>query len=335
LRLIAWGGAQTRLPRFGARAVADALSLQARGGGIDGIHLGDAVLSPLGLVLKRALRVPVTVSAHGLDVTYGSAPYQAIVPRALGGLDAVICNSRATREACAARGVPPGKCRVIPCGVAPGRRLAVPDDEQREVARAAVARRFGGVGGGPVILSVGRLVRRKGIAWFVESVVPRLRARVPGLTVLVVGDGAERRRIERAIERSSVTGTVRVPGLLSDDDLRLAYAAADCLVMPNLPVPSDPEGFGIAALDASVAGLWVYGSRVDGIPEAVLDGINGSLLPAEDAATWTDTLAEALRDPLALRRRGGQGREASLSRFGWPAVADRYVGVFATVGMLG
>lgn len=334
VRLIAWGGAQTHLPLFAVRVLGEAARLRRQGTVVKGIYLGDAALSPLGLILKRVLGAPLTVTAHGLDVTYPRAFYQAMIPRALARADLVICDSVATQEACRSRGVAPEICPVIPCGVAPGPRLALAEPERRVEARAAFARRFGNLGTGPILLSAGRLVRRKGVARFVEDVLPRLHGQLPGATLLIVGEGPERRRIEAAAERVPRRGPVRLLGRLSDDELCFAYAAADCFVMPNQSIPGDPEGFGIAALDASVAGLWVFASRVDGIPDAVLDGINGCLLPPEDGAAWTYALSDALRDPLELRRQGGSGRETTLSTFGWPSIAARYAAAFASVGQV-
>lgn len=334
VRLVAWGGPRRGWPGLVVRATRVALALRRRGQPISGLHLGDSLLAPVGMVLGRILDAPVTATAHGLDVTYPSLAYQGIVPRALARCAVVMCDSGVARDACVQRGVPAGRCAVVACGVAPGPRRAFADADSRQEARQRAEGRFGWADPGPVLLGVGRLVRRKGMAWFINKVFPRLAERVPGVAVVVVGEGPDASRLERAVARSGARDRVYLLGRLGDRDLDLAYAAADGFVMPNVPVPGDPEGFGIAALDASVAGLWVFASRVDGIPEAVLDGVNGTLLPAATPEPWTDALAAALGDPLQLRQRGGAGRAATLDRFGWPAVADRYEAIFASVGMI-
>lgn len=334
VQLVAWGGSQRRLPSFLAETLREAFRLRRRGVPVHGVHLGDALLAPLGLGLGRLLNAPVTASVHGLDVTYPPRPYQAAVPAALARCAAVLCNSRATLHACVERGIDPARCQVIPPGVAAGPLRALADPSARGEARERAARRFGGIGPGPIVLCVGRLVRRKGAAWFVESVVPRLAQSTPDVGVWIVGEGPERERIDAAIEQQGLRERARLLGPLSDDDLALAYAAADCFAMPNVPVPADPEGFGIAALDASVAGLWVYAARQDGIPDAVQDGQNGTLLPPENAACWTEALVEAVQDPLCARLRGAAGRDYTLDRFSWPAIGDAYAAVFAELGML-
>lgn len=332
--IIAWGGPQSALPTFFARTFCIAFKQRSRGHRISGIHLGDALLAPVGVALARALKVPVTVTAHGLDITYRLPIYQAVVPRALGICTMILCNSTATRCECLIRGIPEDRCQVIPCGVSETVSHALMPGESREQARARIPSLRGHTIRGPLLLSVGRLVPRKGAAWFVENVYPALIEHVPGVGLWLVGEGPETPRITRIIEQLHLGESVHLSGRLSDVDVQRAYAASDAFVMPNVRTPGDPEGFGIAALEASVAGLWVYASQVDGIPDAIHDGENGSLLPAGDAAAWIDALAVGLNQRLALHRLGQIGREVTRSRFSYHAVADRYVDVFRSLGML-
>ncbi len=337
LRVVGWGGSQRALPLYFVRAAASALDLRRQGGRVRGVHLGDALLLPLGVAVSRLFApAPLTATVNGLDLTYALAPYQAMIRRGLPACSRLICISTATLVACLQRGAAPERCRVIPPGATPGPHLAAPDATARQEARAALARRLGrDLGDRPILLTVGRLVRRKGVAWFVGEVMPRLVARGGSAWHVVVGEGPDRRRIGEAARRSGVGGLVLAPGRLSTPELSLAYAAADLFLMPNVPVPNDPEGFGIAALDASVAGLWVVAARLQGIPDAVLDGVNGTLLPPQAADTWAAYLSDALGDPLACRRRGATGRQATLDRFAWSAVADRYGAEFAELGVAG
>lgn len=333
VQVVAWGGSQKALPRFLTHTIRTALDLRRRGRRIGGVHLGDALLAPLGVLLGHFLRVPVTVTAHGLDVTYSFPSYQWLTPRALRRCDAVICNSRSTRDACVRRGVRTDRCSVVRLGVAAKPDLAVPDQAARDLARARAFERFNARSSGPVLLNVGRLVPRKGIAWFVDEVLAELRERIPDLGFWIIGEGPERPRVAALIERHRLE-QVRLLGRLSDADLRVAYAAADAFVMPNVATPGDPEGFGLAALDASAAGLWVFASSVDGIPDAVLDETNGTLLPESDRRVWAAALNDALVDPIALRQRGTRGRQNTLANFGWPGVAESYAEIFAALGML-
>ena len=78
------------------------------------IHLSDALLAPLGLLLKTLFRVPVVVTVHGLDITFDNAFYQWMVPRCLRHMDQLICVSSYTRDQCLRRGVPAASVRRHP-----------------------------------------------------------------------------------------------------------------------------------------------------------------------------------------------------------------------------
>ena len=337
LHLLASGRSPRSLPSFVANAASQVLAMRGRGIQVRGVHLGDGVLAPVGLALGRLLGdVPVTVTVHGLDVIYPSPVYQQIIPRCLARSARVTPNSTATYQECIRRGVAQGRCQVIPCGVAKRQPLVETNLKSRHVAREMVARALGrDLSEGPTVLCVGRLVRRKGVAWFVERVVPRLVEQIPEVSVIVVGSGPDRERIARVRREVGLERSVVTLGRVADDVLDAVYAASDVFAMPNIPTTGDMEGFGIAALEASVAGLWVLAANLDGIPDAIHNGLNGALLPPLDAAAWASRLADMLGDPLACRRAGTLGREFTLEHFRWSTTADRYEGMFSDLGMVG
>ena len=101
--------------------------------------------------------------------------------------------------------------------------------------------------GKKVLLTVGRLVKRKGVAWFVENVAPRLGE---GYVYVVVGAGPERDAIANAVRRNHLTGRVVLAGPQPDSIRNLLFHSAHAFIMPNILVVGDIEGFGIAALEA-------------------------------------------------------------------------------------
>jgi glycosyltransferase involved in cell wall biosynthesis len=201
----------------------------ARSRRVDAIHLADALLAPVGAAIKSVVDIPVTASVCGLDVTYPNRMYQAAVVRSLRRLDMVMPISRATDDAMRARtGDAPPSC-VIPLGVNP---LPPPEIEGLRDFDRTVAR----LKGRRVVVTVGRLIERKGVAWFTRHVLPRLPDDV---SYLIVGDGPERGAIARAAAAAGVADRVHLSGRVSDRILAAAYARADAFVMPNVPVPGD------------------------------------------------------------------------------------------------
>jgi phosphatidylinositol alpha-1,6-mannosyltransferase len=274
---------------------------------VEVVHLGDAVLSLVGALVKAVTRTPVVMTVHGLDLIFANAAYQHYL-RWFCRPDLVIANSSATAEQARARGL--GPVVVVPLGV-DDRKLTSREELASEVARLRTA-------GKRIMLTTGRLVARKGVAWFVAEVLPRLPDDV---VYVVAGEGDARPAIEAAIATSGAYDRVILLGRVSDVQRDTLYVAADCFVMPNIVVPGDMEGFGLVALEASVTGLPVVAARLQGIVDAVHDGNNGVLVEPGDAAGFAKAVLEVLEYPPEQR---AAIRQYTLSRFSWHAMAEAY-----------
>ena len=141
----------------------------------------------------------------------------------------------------------------------------------------------------------------------------------------IVGTGPERERIAEAIRDCNLGGRVRLLGRLSDQDLLRLYARADLLVMPNIPVPGDMEGFGIVMLEAGACGVPAVAARLEGIQDVIAEGVNGHLVESCDADGFVRTVARYAEKPAALLTLSAQAREHTFTHFRWSTVAARYV----------
>lgn len=328
VQAITWGGSQLALPLFLVYAFLRGLFLARRA---EIIHAGDPLVTPAALMLARLYRLPVVVTVHGLDLTFNFPGYQALVPPLLQQCDHVICISAGTYADAIARGIAPERCSIIYPGLnAPA---AVPS---REAARAGIEALLGEplAGGRTLWLTVGRLVPRKGVGWFIEHVLSHLCEASPGtsetgsLAYLVVGDGPEMPRLRALVAELGLSGCVYLLGQLSDADLIQVYTGADVFIMPNIPQPNDREGFGMVAIEAALYGLPVIGARLEGIPDAVIEGESGILLPPGDAEAWSAFLQRTLAEPALLDDLRVHAREAVLERFAWDKMAEAYERVF-------
>ncbi|MDQ3606321.1 MAG: glycosyltransferase family 4 protein, partial [Gemmatimonadota bacterium] len=245
----------------------------------------------------RALGARLVAIANGLDVTLPVGAYQRFVPRVFAALDAVVPISRATGAECLQRGLPPEKLHVIPCGVDPARFPSAPED-------CSAARRvlLDDVGASLpentlLLCSVGRLVERKGVAWFVERVMPLLP---PEVHYWVAGEGPMHEAVEAAIARHGLQRRVRLLGLVPEETLIRLYRGADLFVMPNIPVPGHMEGFGVVMLEAGLCGLPTVAARLEGIQDVIAEGENGHLVTSGDAAAFAEAILRYHRAPEAL-----------------------------------
>ncbi|MBU1693640.1 MAG: glycosyltransferase family 4 protein [Verrucomicrobia bacterium] len=324
LYLLAWGRGQWGLPLFALTAAARiTIRLARRSARPDVLCLGDAALSPMGVPLGRVGGIPVVAIAHGLDITFPRYGYPSLVLPALRRCDRVICVSQYTAAACRERGVSPDRLRVIPNGIKPP--LPVPP---REAARDELRRRGWPIPGeDPFLVTVGRLVPRKGVAEFIRSGLPGLRARFPRLLYGVIGRGPDEAAIRNAVADTGASETVFLPGQMDDETVRLAYAAADLFLMPNRPVPGNPEGFGIVAMEASSYGLPVVATAVEGLIDAVRDGVNGRSVPPGNPESFAQAAAALLAEPAALAKLGLRAREHAMTHT-WDKIVPRYLAVF-------
>jgi phosphatidylinositol alpha-1,6-mannosyltransferase len=229
----------------------------------------------------------------------------------------VFCISQAAANAARQRGVAGSKIHVIP--------LAVADELHSKSSRAELISRLQLPAESQLLLTVGRLVKRKGVAWFIDNALPGLVKQYPDLIYLVVGEGGERHNIETAIKRSGVAQNVRLLGRIKDSLYEAAYNGADVFVMPNINVPGDIEGFGLVLLEASTCALPVVAADTEGIRDAVVDGKNGVLVPSGDAAAFQHEIGRFLADPAGAKQFGAESRDFTLATYQWDKIADRYI----------
>ncbi|MFB6249656.1 MAG: glycosyltransferase family 4 protein [Salinibacter sp.] len=323
-----WRWVHLRTPLFLVRAAASMVRQARRD---DVLLFSSMVTASLAVPLQGLLRrhgVRTAAIVHGLDVTTPFGPYQWFVPKVFAALDAVFPVSRATAQACRDRGAAPEALHVIPNGIDTGRFAPPPD---RAAGRAALADGLGAPAPPPdglLLCSVGRQVERKGTAWFVDHVMPRLPSDVH---YWIAGDGPQDAAIQAAIDRHGLAPRVRRLGRISDENLARLYRGADLFVMPNVPVEDDMEGFGIVLLEAAQCGTPAVAARIDGIQDVVTEGVNGHLVEPEAPAAFAAAIRQYRHAPDALAEAAARAADYTTATFGWDSVADLYVAACRTL----
>lgn len=263
----------------------------------------------LGFIIKLLLGIPYVVTVFGLDfIAYRTPPWRRLLLRFnLRAAEWVVTISSYTKGLLRDFGVPDGKIVIA----APGITLHEPPAKEaiehfRNVHRLAHR---------PTLLTVGRLVQRKGHARVIRSLSEARRA-LPDLQYVIVGDGPERENLQRLARDLNVQNNVTFLGKCSDDEVRLAYESCDTFIMLPSTSSKDAEGFGIVYLEALAAQKPIIATRSGGVVDIVRDGYNGVAL---DERASTSDVARAIVSLMS-----DQPRMRALGEQGWHFVKERF-----------
>lgn len=327
LRRIVWGGSNKMLPLILPLFFLRACLVLSRHN-TDIIHIQDGVQAPLGWLLSRIFRLPYIVVAHGLDVTYEKYAYQKLIVPFIVRADHVITISTATMTQVIDRGGEKERVSMIPLGIHDDFGSAHIQDKIRlgKLLKISLSDR-------PILLTTGRLVRRKGVSWFIENPLRDIVSLVPGVLYLVAGTGtaAEQNRVRQAIISSGLKDNVRLLGRVSDETRNELYQSSDIFVMPNISVPGDMEGFGIVAQEAATAGLPVVASGIEGVLDALDDEKSGLLMHEQDSDEFSRTIVRLLNDDAYRRMFGDNARKYTLEHYEWASIAAQYEDIYKTL----
>jgi len=251
---------------------------------------GSGLVAPLTTFLSRIAKARSVVFVHGLDLVVDNWIYQRFFVPFLRRHDLVIANSQNTRKIAIEKGCNPNRIEVLNPG------STIPPESLLHDAASIRAKL--GFKDNKIILFVGRMVRRKGLAEFLEQAWPRVIALQPDAILLVVGDSPDdalfqdpqgAKRLVAAIEHAG-KDTVRFLGAVEEAVLWNCYAAADALVFPLIRVKGDVEGFGMVAIEAAASGTPTVAFPIGGVVDAVADGINGTLVPEGEYEAFADAV---------------------------------------------
>ena len=168
---------------------------------------------------------------------------------------------------------------------------------------------------GPLLLTVGRLVPRKGCDLVLRSVA-ELAAEYPGLGYIIAGGGPERERLDGLARELGIADRIRMLGDVDDLTKWAAYDICDVFVSPTRPSHSaDWEGFGIVFIEAALSRRPAIGGRTGGTADAIVDGLTGVLVDPDERDELTGAIRLLLGDAGLRARLGRTGEQMARTRF--------------------
>jgi colanic acid/amylovoran biosynthesis glycosyltransferase len=266
------------------------------------VHAHFATDALAALPLARALGVPLVTTLHGYDVALSRGRmlasgrlswvrYALRRGRLLREGDLFLPVSDSLRSEALVRGFPADRTRTHYLGVDLDRFQA---GDEREPG---------------LVLHVGRLVEKKGTTALIDAL-----ARVGEARLVVIGDGPERSRLERQSE--ALGERVRFLGALDASAVSGWMRRASLLAAPSVTARNgDTEGLPTVIVEAAACGLPVVATRHSGVPEAVIDGETGSLVPENDIRALAERVGQLLGSAELRARMGAAGRRLAEERF--------------------
>jgi glycosyltransferase involved in cell wall biosynthesis len=289
----------------------------------DVLLLGDAVLCPLGRILKWFYKKPVISIVHGLDLTYSMDFYQKFwVKNCVKKMDRLIAVGNETIEAGVRRGISRNKFVFIPNGIDIKKFL---EWHERQELEKIVGESLKGK---KILLTTGRLVPHKGVDWFTRNVVTRLPEDV---LYLIAGDGERRKRIEKTIREKKLEKRVKLLGNVSFEDLKILYNTADIYIKPNVKITGTMEGFGLVVIEAASCRLPVVASDLEGLKDAIKEGKDGFLVEPGNAEAFLKKINELLSQDDFRLEFGEKARKFVSENFSWEKISRQYLEEIKTV----
>jgi phosphatidyl-myo-inositol dimannoside synthase len=280
--------------------------------GIEAVHFPSGL--PLG-IMGRRLGVPYALSVHGGEFLLASRlPTVRNLLKMVCRGGSVILPESSFAETLVRRFLGDEvRLRRVTCGVEPhrfGRQAAPPAEVVSE---------------GPVIISVSRLVPRKGVRTLIRC-LPLIHRSHPDAHLLIVGGGPDLDRLKRLARIDRVESSVTFAGPQPWNEMPRYYSAGDIFALPTRSRfwGTETEGLPLVYVEAAAAGLPLVGGDVGGVSDAVREGETGFIVDGSNPVQTAGAIIKLIENPETAMRFGVAAREMVLREFDWDTVAQSY-----------
>jgi len=283
-----------------------------------------APLAWMSSALRNAGAQRIVALTHGHEVWWAKVfPFNLIMRRIGSTTDSLTYLGEFTRSAISKALTP--KSASTMQKIAPGI-----DIEHFKAVDATVLRHSLGLTEKKVIVSVGRLVHRKGQDFLIES-MPQILKQVPSAHLLLVGQGPYRKRLEKLVNKHSLQKNITFIGRIQYKDLPGYICVGDIFAMPSRSrfAGLEVEGLGIVYLEASACGLPVIAGASGGAPDAVIEGVTGFVVNGTNTEEIANRAIQLLLDEKLRISMGSAGRAWIEKEWRWQIWASKFSDLLA------
>jgi glycosyltransferase involved in cell wall biosynthesis len=277
-------------------------------------HGHDYKSNALGLIVRRFWPMRLVTTLHGwVHHTTRTPLYYAIDRLTLRHYERVLCVSADLYDAAVASGVPEDRCVLLQNGIRA-------DEYRRTRSVLAAKESFGVPGDRLVVGAMGRLSAEKGFDALI-SVAHRLLGAGIDLELWIIGEGADRGRLEGLIKHAGFTDQIKLLGFRQD--VVSLYEAMDAFALSSLR-----EGLPNVVLEAMAVGVPVVATRISGVPALIESGKNGILVPPGDSDSLFHALGHVLTDSGLRASLAHEGRATIERNYTFERRIDRLRGIY-------
>ncbi|MFP7473335.1 glycosyltransferase family 4 protein [Niallia taxi] len=269
---------------------------------VEELHFGN--IMPIGIaapLLKKVLKVDFYPYIHGLDFLESKTNHLKfrLLMYSLKHATKIICNSNYTKGVLLKSGIEKERLTVIHPGIPP--QNAPSYDRGKLIEKYQLQDKI-------VLVTVGRLVKRKGHDKVIES-IKELVKEYPKIKYVICGKGPERENLEGIVQKYKLQQHVVFTGDIDRNELEGLYSIARLFIMLNreLKEQGDVEGYGIVFLEAGIHKLPVIGGNNGGVPDAIIDGHTGFLVNSSNQKEINNVIETLLRDDSLSTQIGENG----------------------------
>ena len=267
--------------------------------------------------LRKSGAEHIVALTHGHEVWWSKVwPFSWVMKEIARSIDVATYLGDFTRSAIAPRFSDPKKLIKIAPGI---------DTEHFKPRDTEELRRTLGLADRPTIISVGRLVHRKGQDRLLEA-LPRIVERFPNVTLIFVGEGPHRDHLDSLVKRFKLERNVLFIGRIQYAELPEYIALGDVFAMPSRSrlFGLEVEGLGIVYLEASACGIPVVGGASGGAPDAVRHGETGYVVDGNDVGEISERIIQLLEDKYLRESMGSAGRQWAVEEWGWQRWSEAF-----------
>lgn len=279
--------------------------------------------APLG-ICARWIRLPsvqrVIALTHGHEVWWAKIPpFSWLLRYASSGIDFLGVLGNYTEQAIS-KAVDPNKLIRIAPGI---------DIKHFSKTNSKVRKELQ-IGNRPVIISVGRLVHRKGQDQLINA-LPEIKKSIPDVILLIVGEGPHRHELDKLVIKHKMEESVKFVGRVSYQDLPKYLSTSDVFAMPSRDrlFGLEVEGLGIVYLEASACELPVIVGRSGGATDALIEGVTGISVDGQNSKEIASAAVKLLSDKKLAKKMGKSGRKWIESEWSWTIWSKRFSDLIA------